>query len=83
MIVLPLEPQFLYSNRSYWYPQSPVTDYATAKLTITVPGEYDVVASGTPQGAGDHRCRRRPGCTAAQEVRVRGGRSRRATSPAW
>ena len=49
-IVIPLEPQFTYSNRSYWYPQSPVTDYATAKLTITVPGELDVVASGAPQG---------------------------------
>jgi len=48
---IPLEPQFLYSNRSYWYPQSPVTDYATAKLTITVPGEFDVVASGTLQAA--------------------------------
>ncbi len=48
---IPLEPQFLYSNRSYWYPQSPVTDYATATLTITVPGEFDVVASGTPQAA--------------------------------
>jgi hypothetical protein len=49
-LVIPLDPQLLYSNRSYWYPQSPVTDYATAKLTITVPGEYDVVASGTPRG---------------------------------
>jgi Peptidase family M1 domain len=49
-ISIPIEPQFLYSNRSYWYPQAPVTDYATAKLTITVPGEFDVVASGTPQG---------------------------------
>jgi hypothetical protein len=49
-IIMPVEPQFLFSNRSYWYPQSPVTDYATAKLTITVPAEYDVVASGTPQG---------------------------------
>jgi predicted metalloprotease with PDZ domain len=27
-----------------------VTDYATARLTITVPGDFDVVASGTPQG---------------------------------
>jgi hypothetical protein len=50
-VVIPLEPQYLYSNRSYWYPQAPVTDYATARLTITVPGEFDVVASGTPQGA--------------------------------
>jgi hypothetical protein len=46
----PAEPQWAYSNRSYWYPQGQVTDYATAKLTITVPGDLDVVASGTPQG---------------------------------
>ena len=50
-IAIPAEPRWVYSNRSYWYPQSPVTDYATAKLTVTVPGEYDVVASGTQQGA--------------------------------
>jgi peptidase M1-like protein len=49
-LVIPLEPQFLYSNRSYWYPQSTVTDYATASMTLTVPGEFDVVASGTPRG---------------------------------
>ena len=49
-IVMPLEPRFVYSNRSYWYPQSTVTDYATATLTVTVPGEFDVVASGTPRG---------------------------------
>jgi hypothetical protein len=49
-VVIPVEPQFLYSNRSYWYPQSTVTDYATANLTITVPAEFDVVASGTPRG---------------------------------
>jgi hypothetical protein len=49
-VVIPLEPQFLYSTRSYWYPQSPVTDYATAKLTISVPSDFDVVASGRPQG---------------------------------
>src|SRR5262249_17936778 len=40
------EPSFLYSNRSFWYPQSAVTDYATAKLRITVPQQYDCVASG-------------------------------------
>jgi hypothetical protein len=50
VIVIPLEPQFTYSNRSYWYPQSPVTDYATAKLTVTVPEELEAVASGAPQG---------------------------------
>ena len=32
-----VEPSFLYSNRSYWYPQSMVSDYATAAIAITVP----------------------------------------------
>ena len=51
-IQLPPEPQYTYSNRSYWYPQSTVTDYATAKLTINVPSELDVIASGAPRGPG-------------------------------
>jgi hypothetical protein len=38
----------MYSSRSWWYPQSPFSDYATAALRITVPVEYDVVASGSP-----------------------------------
>jgi len=49
-IPVPLEPQYMYSNRSYWYPQAPVTQYATAKITASVPGELDVVASGTQRG---------------------------------
>src|SRR2546430_75513 len=40
------EPSFLYSNRSFWYPQSSVTDYATATIRISVPPQYDCVASG-------------------------------------
>ncbi|MEP6916008.1 MAG: M1 family aminopeptidase, partial [Acidobacteriota bacterium] len=47
-IPIPVERRFLYSNRSYWYPQSVVTDYATAHLRITVPSEFDVVATGDP-----------------------------------
>jgi Peptidase family M1 domain len=47
---IPLEPRFMYSNRSYWYPQSTVTDYATLTLRITVPADFDVVASGDPVG---------------------------------
>jgi hypothetical protein len=47
---VPLEPRLLFSNRSYWYPQSVVTDYATAKMRITVPGEFSVIASGDPVG---------------------------------
>lgn len=45
-----LEPQWVYSNRSYWHPQGTVTDYASARIRITVPPEFDVVASGTPVG---------------------------------
>ncbi len=41
-----LEPKWLFSNRNYWYPQGQVTDYATARLRITVPAEYGVVGSG-------------------------------------
>ena len=40
------EPTLLYSNMSYWYPQSTVTDYATATIQITVPANYGCVASG-------------------------------------
>jgi len=47
---IPVEPQWTYSNRSYWYPQAPVTEYASAKISLTVPAEYDVIASGRPAG---------------------------------
>ncbi len=45
---LALQPErsFLYSNRSYWYPQAAVTDYATASIRLTVPAAFDCVASG-------------------------------------
>jgi hypothetical protein len=42
------EPALLLSNRSYWYPQNPVPDYATASLRIFVPPGYACVASGHP-----------------------------------
>jgi hypothetical protein len=41
------EPRFLYSNRTAWYPQSERTDYATAAMRLSVPSEFQVVASGT------------------------------------
>jgi hypothetical protein len=44
------EPNFLLSNRSYWYPQNPITDYATATLRITVPEGFACVATGRPRG---------------------------------
>ena len=40
------EPSFLYSSRTYWYPQSTVSDYATARIRISVPPLVDCVASG-------------------------------------
>lgn len=46
-IYIPVEPQFIYSNRSYWYPQAMVTDYATAQLRMAVPQEYGIIATGT------------------------------------
>ena len=46
--VVTLEPKYLLSNRSYWYPQNPIGDYATASLRLTVPNDYRVVASGEP-----------------------------------
>jgi Peptidase family M1 domain len=43
---IPLEPRFIYSNNSFWYPQAAVSDYALATLRITVPQDLEVVASG-------------------------------------
>ena len=49
-VYIPIEPQYIYSNRSYWYPQATVTDYATARIRVAVPPDFGVVASGTPAG---------------------------------
>ena len=46
--LIPPEPKWLYSNRNYWYPQSQVSDFATARIRLAVPVEYAVVASGIP-----------------------------------
>ncbi len=43
-----LEPSFLYSSQVDWYPHSPVPDYATATLRISVPDPYVCIASGQP-----------------------------------
>ena len=47
-----IEPSYLLSNQSLWYPQNPVSDYATATLRITVPEGFDCVATGQPVDAG-------------------------------
>ena len=49
-IILPPEPRYIYSNRTYWYPQSIVSDYATLRLRITVPDSHQVIATGMPVG---------------------------------
>jgi len=46
MPLVPAEPKWLLSNRSYWYPQAQVSDFARARIRITVPADYAVVASG-------------------------------------
>ena len=78
--ILP-EPRFLYSNRTFWYPQSPITDFATASLRLTVPAQYQVVAAGslvssvvTPENlqrgrSGDERAERTVQFTADRPVR--------------
>ena len=36
-LMISAEPSYLYSSRSFWYPQAPVSDYATARIRIAVP----------------------------------------------
>ena len=50
-LILVPEPRYIYSNRVHWYPQAPVTDFATATLQLTVPSEFQIVATGALQGS--------------------------------
>jgi hypothetical protein len=43
-----IESSYLLSNQSFWYPQNPIPDYATATIRVTVPEEFGAVASGEP-----------------------------------
>ncbi len=74
-IVLP-EPSFLYSSRTYWYPQNITTDYATARLRISVPAALGCVASGDLEGpptvqpaSGENEARKTYVFTSMQPVR--------------
>ena len=40
------EPYLIYSTNTYWYPQGSVTSYGLARMRITVPDKYQVLASG-------------------------------------
>lgn len=44
---MPAEPSWLYSNNSLWYAQSSISDYATARLRLSVPDGWGSVASGS------------------------------------
>src|SRR5262249_22962843 len=44
--MLTAEPSYLYSSRSFWYPQAVVSDYATARIRLSVPLNLEAVASG-------------------------------------
>ena len=41
------EARYMYSNRLYWYPQGQVSDFATATMRLSVPPQYQLVASGS------------------------------------
>ena len=43
---VPLEESYLFSNRSYWYAQALTLGYAPARITVTVPEPWSVIASG-------------------------------------
>jgi hypothetical protein len=43
---VPPEPNWLFSNRSHWYPQNQVTDFATALVRFNLPADYKIIASG-------------------------------------
>lgn len=44
--VMEPESRFVYSNRSWWYPQPPVSDFATARVRVTVPAAYTCIGTG-------------------------------------
>jgi Peptidase family M1 domain len=48
VVVARPEPNYVYSNRSLWYAQGQVTDYATAMIRFTVPPAFGVACSGEP-----------------------------------
>ncbi len=51
MVGMTLEPSYLYSNNSYWYPQGQTTTFATATLRLKVPPTFSCAASGDPTPA--------------------------------
>jgi hypothetical protein len=50
-IDMPLEEAYLYSNRSYWYPQPSISGYSTATIRLQLPEDYGCAFSGEPVSA--------------------------------
>jgi hypothetical protein len=46
---LAADASILYSNRVYWFPQSPVRNHATATLRVDVPSGFVALASAPPE----------------------------------
>jgi hypothetical protein len=44
-----VEPSVLYSTSAAWYPQGPATAYGSARMRLTVPSRFQVLASGSLQ----------------------------------
>lgn len=44
--VMEPEPRFTYSNRSWWYPQTAISSFSTARMRIVVPSGFVVIGSG-------------------------------------
>ena len=61
MPLLEAEPSFVYSNRSYWYPQSAITDYGTATIRFSVPPAHAAVCSGEEASGSPVRIKGRGG----------------------
>ena len=77
------EPNFLLSNRSYWYPQNPISDYATATLRITVPEGFACVATGRLRGSHRGHAARPADAHRWQGLRLHGRPIRCGTSRSW
>ena len=74
--VLEPEPNYVYSNHAAWYAQSPVSDYGTATIRLTVPTSFSAACSGEPAAGSPVSLKAGDGWDAgAQALRLRGHRA--------
>ena len=76
------EPRYLYSTHVYWYPQAPVSDYATASLRLRVPSEFQLTATGSLVNSSVGPDSESPGGRGAEPRFVRTSEYRRRSSGA-